>query len=101
MACFNREKLSVDNLDEKVVLLGEIWPCNPFMSKLARRIPTIIQEFMSKVEEFINDEETVRAFMEQAERAEMTNKKGKDPRQTNRSMRENCPQRAEDRFTLF
>jgi hypothetical protein len=46
---------------------GWFSPWNPFMPKSAQRTPTTIQEFMSKSEEFINAEETIRAFTEQAE----------------------------------
>jgi len=69
IACFNREKLTVDDPDERVVLpalLGEIWPHSPFMAKLARRTPTTISNFGTKAEEFINVEKTIKAFAEQA-----------------------------------
>lgn len=53
---------------------GWFSPRNPFMPELAQRTPTTIREFMSKSEEFINAEETIRAFTELAEWAKMANK---------------------------
>jgi lysyl-tRNA synthetase class II len=60
------------------------------MPKLAQKTQTTIQEFVSKFEEFINAEETIRAFTKQAERAKMTNKL-KDPPQAEGSGGENRP----------
>lgn len=60
----------VDDLDEKGVLLAllsGIWPHNPFVADLAQKTPATIQKFTDKAGEFINVEETIRAFTEHVE----------------------------------
>lgn len=69
MARFNHEKLTLDDLDEHVVLptlLGGIWPHSPFMVKLACKMPVSIFDFTTKAEEFINTKETIKTFAKQA-----------------------------------
>lgn len=39
-------------------LLGGIWPRSPFMTKLARKTPSNLREFMDKADDFINAKET-------------------------------------------
>lgn len=71
MVCFNRKKLTFNNLDKNVVLLAlleGIWPRSPFKAKLAWRTSAKIQDFRSKVEEYITAKETIRAFIELADR---------------------------------
>lgn len=81
MACFNREKVMVDDPDEKVVLpalLGGIWHHSLFMAKLAQRTPTNISDFVTKEEQFINADESIKAFVEQGDRTNRLDQKSRD-----------------------
>jgi hypothetical protein len=67
MLLFNKEKLIVESPHEQVVLsslMHGIKAEGPLMAKLARK-PMLgtLRHFMNKVEEFINQEETVAAMM--------------------------------------
>lgn len=44
----NKERMTMDDQNEKitlVVLLGGIWPHNPFKTDIARKTPTLLREF--------------------------------------------------------
>jgi hypothetical protein len=63
---FNQEKLDVESSTEEfifVALYRGIKKGGPIMVELARKLPQSLQEFMDKAEEFINQEETLRAFL--------------------------------------
>ncbi|XP_059446601.1 uncharacterized protein LOC132178164 [Corylus avellana] len=67
MLWFNREKLTVESLNEQTVLLAlmhGIKADGPLMAELARK-PTLgtLRQFTHKAEEFINQEETVSALI--------------------------------------
>lgn len=50
------------------------------MAELARNTPTTVQEFMDKVEEFINAKEPIKALMESKVKLEkVSEKKHKEP----------------------
>jgi ubiquinone/menaquinone biosynthesis C-methylase UbiE len=64
MAQFNREKMEVEDPTKDMVfaaLYQGISPNEPLMKKLARKQPSTLQGLMDKVEEFINQEETLKA----------------------------------------
>lgn len=57
LARFNKERMSTDEQEEKIILaafLGSIWPQHPFMAELARKTHTTLQEFMDQADQFIN-----------------------------------------------
>jgi hypothetical protein len=63
---FNQEKLSSHNPIEEmafVALYRGIQADRPLMEKLASKQPTSLQEFMDKAEEFIKQEEKLRAII--------------------------------------
>lgn len=65
LTCFNKERLMMDDQDEKItlaILLGGIWPCNPFMAELARMTPSTLREFMDMADDFVNTENTLQAL---------------------------------------
>jgi hypothetical protein len=69
IAQFNEKNLTIDGPGMRVVLLtllGGIWPHIPFMAKVARKLPQHLDELTAKGEEFINVEEFIKAFVEQA-----------------------------------
>ncbi|XP_042942838.1 uncharacterized protein LOC122277020 [Carya illinoinensis] len=64
---FNKERLTMDDQDEKITLaalLGGVWPCSPFMAKLTRRTPSTLREFMDKADDFVNAEDTLQALVD-------------------------------------
>lgn len=70
MARFS-EKLTIDDQDEIIILaalLGGVWPQSLFMAELAWKTPMTLQEFMVKAKEFMNTEDTIRAFIEQTQK---------------------------------
>jgi hypothetical protein len=63
---FNKEKLTVENLDDQTILsalMNEIKTEGPLMAELAQK-PTLgtLQQFMRKAEEFVNQEDTSNAL---------------------------------------
>lgn len=81
MLCFSREKLSIDDHDESLILvalLGWVWPHNFFIKALARRTPSTMQQFMDKVVEFMNAEDTIKAFTDQSQRGSNNSDKKKE-----------------------
>ncbi|KAF5469063.1 hypothetical protein F2P56_013163 [Juglans regia] len=75
---FNKEKMTTDQ-DEKIMLaalLEGVWPRSPFMAELARKTPSTLQEFMDKVDDFINAEDTLIALTTQPERRSERETKG-------------------------
>ncbi|XP_059455078.1 uncharacterized protein LOC132185303 [Corylus avellana] len=67
MLLFNREKLTVETSDEQIVLsalMHDIKADGPLMAKLARKWTSgTLRQFTNKVEEFINQEETISTLM--------------------------------------
>lgn len=64
---FNKERLEVQGAPEKLVLaalFSKVLPQGPLIVELAQRMPTTLQDFMDKAEEFINAEETIRPLVE-------------------------------------
>jgi hypothetical protein len=62
---FNKEKLAVDDQDERIVLagiLGGILLQSSFMEELARKNSSSLQEFINKAVEVINAKDTIMAF---------------------------------------
>jgi hypothetical protein len=75
----------------------------PFMEKVARKLPQHLEELMVKAEEFINTEETIKAFTKQAKyekspkrMKEKSLERRKDNGQFGRDVR---TRRAENHFT--
>ena len=71
---FNQEKLTVENLDDQTILsalMNGFKAEGPLMAELARR-PTLgtLQQFMRKVEEFVNEEKTISALTKKKIRRE-------------------------------
>lgn len=62
MVYFNREKLSVDNHYKSVVLVA----AQLLHRALPRRTPSTLQYFMDKAKEFMNAEDTIKAFTDQS-----------------------------------
>jgi hypothetical protein len=65
MARFNREKITVENPTNDMVftvIYQGISPEEPLMKKLAWTQPSTLQGLMDKVEEFINQEEMLKAM---------------------------------------
>jgi len=65
MAWFNREKITIEDLTEDMVFVAiyqGISPEEPPMKKLARKQPSNLEGLMDKVEELINQEETLKAM---------------------------------------
>jgi hypothetical protein len=63
---FNREKMAVEDPTEDMVyvaLYQAISPKEPLMKKLARKQPSTLQGLMDKVDEYINQEETIKAMV--------------------------------------
>ncbi|KAF5459049.1 hypothetical protein F2P56_023038 [Juglans regia] len=59
LTCFNKERLTTEDQDEKITLaalLGGVWPRSPFMAELARRTPSTLRDFMDWADEFVNAE---------------------------------------------
>ncbi|XP_040992588.1 uncharacterized protein LOC121239400 [Juglans microcarpa x Juglans regia] len=64
---FNKERLTMDDQDEKITLaalLGGIWPWSLFMAELARRTPSTLRKFMDRAYDFVNSEDTLQALLE-------------------------------------
>ncbi|XP_042972828.1 uncharacterized protein LOC122304635 [Carya illinoinensis] len=64
---FNKERLKTDDQDEKIsliALLGGIWPKSLFMTKLARKTPSTLREFMDRVGDYVNAEDILQALLE-------------------------------------
>ncbi|XP_042973107.1 uncharacterized protein LOC122304911 [Carya illinoinensis] len=62
LSLFNKECMTIDDQDEKItlaVLLGGMWPRNPFMARIAQRTPTTLREFMDQADGFINAKDTL------------------------------------------
>lgn len=62
---FNKERLATDDQDETImpaVLLGGIWPLSPFMAKVSRRTPATLWDYMDRVDDFVNVEDTLWAL---------------------------------------
>lgn len=49
LAKFNKKLMTTNDQDEKITLEGGVWPQNLFMVELAKRTPTMLQEFMNVV----------------------------------------------------
>jgi ubiquinone/menaquinone biosynthesis C-methylase UbiE len=65
MARFNRDKVTVEDPTEDMIFAAiyqGISPKEPLMKKLVRKQPSSLQGLMDKVEEFINQEETLKAM---------------------------------------
>jgi hypothetical protein len=65
MAQFNREKVTVEDPTEDMIfatIYQGISPEEPLMKKLVWKQPSSLQGLMDKVEEFINQEETLKAM---------------------------------------
>jgi hypothetical protein len=65
MARFNREKVTVEDPTKDMIFAAiyqGISPDEPLMKKLVRKQPSTLQGLMDKVEEFINQEETLKAM---------------------------------------
>jgi hypothetical protein len=65
MAQFNREKVTVEDSTEDMVFAAiyqGISPDEPLMKKLFRKQSSTLQGLMDKVEEFINQEETLKSM---------------------------------------
>jgi len=65
MAQFNREKMTVEDPTKNMVFAALYWgisPKEPLMKKLARKQPSTLQGLMVKVEEYINEEEMLKAM---------------------------------------
>ncbi|XP_062149502.1 uncharacterized protein LOC133858081 [Alnus glutinosa] len=65
MARFNREKATVEDPTEDMIFAAiyqGISPEEPLMKKLIRKQPSTLQGLMDKVEEFINQEETLKSM---------------------------------------
>jgi hypothetical protein len=65
MARLNLEKMAVeDHTDDMVfvALYQGLFPEGPLMKKLVRKQPSTLQGLIDKVEEFINQEETLKAM---------------------------------------
>jgi hypothetical protein len=65
MAWLNREKMAVEDPTEDMVfsaLYQVISPKEPLVKKLAQKQPSTLQGLMDKVEEFINEEETLKTM---------------------------------------
>jgi len=63
---FNQERLATEDAIEEFVycaLFLGIKRDGPLMADLARKLPRGLYEFMERAEEFINQEETLRAFL--------------------------------------
>ncbi|XP_040999817.1 uncharacterized protein LOC121245946 [Juglans microcarpa x Juglans regia] len=59
---FNNERMTADDQDEKITLaalLGGVWPLSQFMAEIARRTPSMLQEFKDQADNFINVEDTL------------------------------------------
>jgi hypothetical protein len=65
MARFNREKVTVEDPTEDMIFAAiyqGISPEEPLMKKLVRKQPSTLQGLMDRVEEYINQEETLKAM---------------------------------------
>jgi hypothetical protein len=65
MARFNREKAMVEDPTKDMIFTAiyqGISPEEPLMKKLVRKQPSTLQGLMDKVDEFINQEETLKAM---------------------------------------
>jgi hypothetical protein len=65
MARFNREKVTVEDPTKDMIFAAiyqGISPDKPLMKKLVRKQLSTLQGLMDKVEEFINQEETLKAM---------------------------------------
>ena len=65
MIRFNVEKLKVEDFIDGVIFFAVyngISPDEPVMRKITQRQSTNLQELLDKVEEFINEEETLKAM---------------------------------------
>ncbi|XP_059434176.1 uncharacterized protein LOC132167275 [Corylus avellana] len=65
MIRFNTEKLKVENPTDGVIfsaVYNGISPDEPVARKIARKQPNTLQELLDKVEEFINEKETLKAM---------------------------------------
>jgi hypothetical protein len=65
MAWFNREKVTVEDPTEDMIfatIYQGISPEEPLMKKLVRKQPSTLQGLMDRVEEFINQEETLKSM---------------------------------------
>jgi ubiquinone/menaquinone biosynthesis C-methylase UbiE len=65
MARFNREKATVEDSTKDMIFAAiyqGISPEEPLMKKFVRKQPSTLQGLMDKVEEFINQEETLKAM---------------------------------------
>jgi hypothetical protein len=66
LAHFNQEKLATESRTKEFVycpLFQGIRKDGPLMADLARKSPQNLQEFMDRVDEFINQEETLQALL--------------------------------------
>lgn len=62
---FNKERMMVDDQDEKIILaalLEGIWPRSPFIAELARKTSSTLQEFMDRADGLVNVEDTLVAL---------------------------------------
>lgn len=54
--------MTTDDQDKKITLatlLGRVWPRSHFMIELTRKDPSTLMEFMDRLNEFINAEDTL------------------------------------------
>ncbi|XP_040988989.1 uncharacterized protein LOC121236611 [Juglans microcarpa x Juglans regia] len=68
---FNKEKMTADNQDEKIMLaalLGGIWPRSPFVAELAKKTPSTLREYIDMADDFVNIEDTLITLTTQPER---------------------------------
>jgi hypothetical protein len=106
MTRFNREKLTVDDPDENLVLaaliLG-ITPRSSFMKELARKPPHTLQQFMDRAAEHINAADIIRAFSEQHVKRPVSSDQRKRKESHREPHRENHDRPARDsrRFKPF
>lgn len=61
---FNKERLTTDGQDKSTLaaLLGRIWPLSSFMAEIERRTSATLRDFMDRVNDFVNAEDTLRAY---------------------------------------
>ncbi|XP_042950273.1 uncharacterized protein LOC122282384 [Carya illinoinensis] len=101
LARFNRECLTTNDQDEKITLatlLEGIWPRSPFMAELAWRTPSALREFIDRVDNFVNTEDTLQALVDPyKEDTQVKRRNRRVDKKGNPSRRERARERRLDR----
>lgn len=81
-----------------VALLGRIWLYHPFMLKLARKIPHILEEFMDQVDEYVNVKDILRVLVSSHQEGKRSERNGGSVDKKSESSRQGRrPERQQDR----